>query len=226
MPLSKALGLLGCSLKEDILEQLVEDWLVSEEGWFVKHNVKYRPSNKHVDYNSKQDSVHSDIDIMAYCPTKRGASRVAIVTCKSWQNGFKAEKWLSHLENEAEYNMPSIEFQKRERWKSFRELVSDKWLEAFLTKVKSETGQLSFTYYIAVTKLSGRNPAHYRVQLENSEVIRKRFIRHGANINFKVITLEEIIEIIKNRMQAKETPVLEATNIGRLLQLLNAAGLQ
>lgn len=212
-------------MKEDILEQLVEDWLVSEEGWFVKHNVKYRPSFEHPDYDSKKDSVHSDIDIIAYCPTKRGSSRVAVVTCKSWQAGFKVEKWLDHLENEAEYNKPSAEFQKREKWKSFRELVSEKWLEAFLTKLKNETGQLSFTYYIAVTKLSGKDALKNRKLLEGSEIIKERFEQHGANIDIKIITLSEIIGSIKSRMQDKETPVLEVTNVGRLLQLLSAAGL-
>jgi len=28
-------------MKEDILEQLVEDWFVSKPGWFVKHNIKF-----------------------------------------------------------------------------------------------------------------------------------------------------------------------------------------
>lgn len=47
-------------MKEDILEQLVEDWLVSEEGWFVKHNIKYRPHKNYAGYEPKKDSVHSD----------------------------------------------------------------------------------------------------------------------------------------------------------------------
>lgn len=28
-------------MKEDILEQLIEDWYVTNSGWFVKHNIKY-----------------------------------------------------------------------------------------------------------------------------------------------------------------------------------------
>jgi len=212
-------------MKEDILEQLVEDWLVSQEGWFVKHNVKYRPSIEHPEYESKKDSVHSDIDIVAYSPTARGAARVAVVTCKSWQAGFNIGKWLERLECEAEYNQPTIEFQKREKWKSFREIVSEKWLVSFLDKLKRETGQLSFTYYIAVTKLSGKSIDDNRQLLENSKVIEKRFKKHGANIDIRLLPLEEIISSIKLRMEGKDTPVLEITNIGRLLQLLNAAGL-
>ncbi len=36
-------------MKEDILEQLVEDWLISRNGYFVKHNLRYRPSPNHPD---------------------------------------------------------------------------------------------------------------------------------------------------------------------------------
>ncbi len=52
-------------MKEDILEQIVEDWLVCEPGWFVKHNIKYRPRKEHAEWVKNQDSVHSDIDILA-----------------------------------------------------------------------------------------------------------------------------------------------------------------
>lgn len=210
-------------MKEDILEQLVEDWLVSQPGWFVKHNVKYRPSVDFPGYEPKKDSVHSDIDIVAYSPTKKGCSRVAVVTCKSWQVGFKITKWLDWLESEATYNTPTIEFQKRERWKSFREIVSEKWLVAFLSKLEQETGQKSFTYYIAVTKLSGKDVQEKRKLLENSTIIKNRFKKYGANIIIKLLPLEEIIESINDRMQDKDTPVLEATSVGRLLQLLKAA---
>ena len=53
-------------MKEDILEQLIEDWYISNSGWFVKHNIKYRPSLQHPDYDPKKDSVHSDINVIAY----------------------------------------------------------------------------------------------------------------------------------------------------------------
>lgn len=53
-------------MKEDILEQLIEDWYVSKPGWFVKHNLKFRPDKNHAEYISNKDSVHSDIDILAF----------------------------------------------------------------------------------------------------------------------------------------------------------------
>ncbi len=212
-------------MKEDILEQLVEDWLVSEEGWFVKHNVKYRPYKTSNGYDPKKDSVHSDIDVLAYSPIRRGVNRVAVVTCKSWQGGFNIEKWLKLLESEASYNQPSLAFQKREGWKSFRELVSEKWQKAFLEIIKRETGQRSFTYYIAVTKFSGKRIEENRKLMESSKIIKSRFKKHGVKVKIVLLPLHEIIEKIQHRMNDKETPVLETTNVGRLLQLLSAAGI-
>ena len=45
--------------KEDILEQLIEDFLV-HRGYFVRHNVKFLPSNDHPDFKTRLDSNHSD----------------------------------------------------------------------------------------------------------------------------------------------------------------------
>ena len=47
-------------MKEDILEQLAEDYFLKFDGNFVKHNVKFRPDKEdHEDYDPKNDSVHS-----------------------------------------------------------------------------------------------------------------------------------------------------------------------
>lgn len=212
-------------MKEDILEQIVADWFVAQDGWFVKHNVKFRPSKDDAQYNSKQDSVHSDIDILAFSPIGRSGNEVAVVTCKSWQSGFDAKKWLAVLEGEAQYNERTQDFQKREGWKYFRELVSTKWLCAFLKTIQQQTGKTSFTYYIAVTKLSGRDAQMYRKKLESSAILKERFLKHGAEINIKIITIDELVKDILNRFDGKETTVVESTDIGRTLQLLNAAGI-
>ena len=210
-------------MKEDILEQIVADWFVSQDGWFVKHNVKFRPAKTNEQYNSKQDSVHSDIDILAFSPIETGGKRVAVVTCKSWQGGFDAKKWLGVLEGEAFYNERTQDFQKREGWKYFRELVSAKWLCAFLKTLQDQTGQTSFVYYIAVTKLKGRGAQTYREKLENSVVLKERFAKYGAEITIKIITMDELVRHILKRFNGKETTVVESTDIGRTLQLLNAA---
>jgi hypothetical protein len=211
-------------MKEDILEQLVEDWLVAKIGWFVKHNVKFRPSKNHPKYNPNKDSVHSDIDILAFSNREKGIQRVAVVTCKSWQGGFNAKKWKEDLEVEPEYNERREGFQPRERWKYFREITSDKWIEAFVDKIEEETGQRDFEYYIVVTKLNGR--VEDKVHLQNSKVIVNRFKKYKSNVNIKIITLEEIINDYYSRIKGKDTPSLEATDVGRLLQLIHAADLQ
>ena len=69
-------------MKEDILEQLVDDYLQSE-GYFTRHNIKFKPRKEHPDFVSKQDSNHSDIDVIGINPKKNGADRVFAVSCKS-----------------------------------------------------------------------------------------------------------------------------------------------
>lgn len=210
-------------MKEDILEQLVEGWLVSEPGWFVKHNVKFRPDGKSEDYVSKQDSVHSDIDILAVSGTLQGQERVRVVTCKSWQGGFDPRSTLNTLESDATYNERTDKFQPREKWKYYRELVSPKWMRAFVDKIESETGQRDFEYYIAVTKLKGTHET--RTALEGSAIVRQRFLDIDSRINLKLLPLVEIIEGVLQRQTSKETSVVESTDVGRLIQVLRAAGI-
>ena len=50
--------------KEDILEQIVEEYLV-HNGHFVQHNIKFLPRKDHPDFVLKKDSNHSDIDVLA-----------------------------------------------------------------------------------------------------------------------------------------------------------------
>ena len=209
-------------MKEDILEQLIEDYYVSMPGWFVKHNIKFRPDKNHKDYNSKKDSVHSDIDIIALNGFNKSVNRVHIISCKSWQGGFGVKNWLKVLEGEATYNKKDPrKFQKRESWKAFRELVSDKWIESFLGIIEKETGQKDFTYVIAVTKLKNSNDEDKL--LENSNIIKERFKKKGVKVNISFLTLESLINDINNRLKNKETTVPESTDIGRIMQLLYAA---
>ncbi|TSA36265.1 MAG: hypothetical protein D4R65_02730 [Verrucomicrobiaceae bacterium] len=210
-------------MKEDILEQLVEDWFVARPGFFVKHNVRFRPEKSHFDYVSNRDSVHSDIDILAVATTMKGIARVHAVTCKSWQGGFSPRNWRRELEKEAEYNERSLIFKPRERWKYFRELVSDKWMDAFLDTIEKETGQRNFTYTIAVTKLNGTDCD--RAELEESAVLKARFQAKRAKVRIRILPLKELITEYTERINAKDTPSLEATDVGRLLQLIHAADL-
>ena len=51
--------------KEDILEQIVEEYL-THEGYFVRHNVKFLPRKDHPEFVLNQHSNHSDIDVIGY----------------------------------------------------------------------------------------------------------------------------------------------------------------
>ena len=211
-------------MKEDILEQLIEDWYVTKSGWFVKHNIKYRPDKRHADYDIQKDSVHSDIDILAFSPKETNPNNVHIISCKSWQDGLDLKNLYETINSEAKYNDKNQPgFQKREEWKKFRELVSDKWIAAFVNKIEEETGQRSFTYKIAVTKL--KNKDTYLDKIVNNKKVQKRFDDNNAKIKIEIIELQDIIKQTITRLDNKKTTVLEMTEIGRFLQLIKAANM-
>lgn len=109
--------------KEDILEQVVGEYLV-HHGYFVRHNIKFLPRRDHPDWIQNQDSNHSDIDVLAFHPLKSGADKVLAVSCKSWQGGFNPAAEIDAIRREKITRG-------RAAWKSYRELVSPKWSEAF-----------------------------------------------------------------------------------------------
>ena len=131
--------------KEDILEQIVEEYLI-HKGYFVQHNIKFRPRKDHPDFVSNQDSNHSDIDVIGYHPKFEDERKVLVVSCKSWQGGFKPNATIDAIRKNKKVGG-------REAWKAFRELTKHKWTEAFLKAVKDATGEERFTYVTAVTHL-------------------------------------------------------------------------
>jgi len=124
---------------------------------------------------------------------------------------------------EATYNERSLNFKPREKWKLFRELISDKWTQAFIDKIFDETGQRDLIYYIAVTKLTGKIKDYENI--ETPEIIKNRFQKYNSNILLKVINLENILLAYFDRVKNKKTPTLESSTVGRLLQLIHAANL-
>jgi hypothetical protein len=62
-------------MKEDVLEQVVEDYL-QLKGYFTVHNIPFKPDKAHAEYVSRTDSVASDIDVVGYCPRVSGARKV------------------------------------------------------------------------------------------------------------------------------------------------------
>ncbi len=190
--------------KEDILEQIVEEYLL-HLGYFVRHNVKFLPRKDHPDFISNQDSNHSDIDVVGIHPTKCGADKVLVVSCKSWQSGFDAAGEVRGISRNAV-------LRGRDAWKSHRELVVPKWSEAFLHAVERETGERQFTYVTAVTKVVGSRDAWEQNQA---------FLQALGGNPIRILELSEMIRAIVPRLGT----TMASTEVGRVLQLFVAAGL-
>lgn len=190
--------------KEDILEQVVEDYLL-HRGYFIRHNDKYRPSEDHPDFLKREDSARSDIDIIAFNPNLGPPENVWVVTCKSWQGGFRPAHWIESIDKGKKIGG-------RLAWKSFRELSKDKWAQAFLREVRTLTGGEEFTYVTAVTEVKGDRAAWET---------HKPFLKRLAGNPIRVITFREMIFEIIPRLDA----TLAATEVGRLLQLFRAANI-
>lgn len=203
-------------MKEDILEQVADDWFLSQEGVFTKHNVKFRPSGHHKDYQKKADSSFSDIDVLAYNVMGKGHDRVSAVTCKSWQSGFNPEWWARNLTTN-----PDASISGRSAWKFFRELVQPKWTAAFVEAVRSQTGESKFTYYVVCAKLYGNTD---RLVFESKKDFIDAFARCGADVRISIRTFKELYEEYFTRVADNPRTTLEATQVGRLLQLVKASG--
>jgi hypothetical protein len=132
-------------MKEDVLEQVVDDYL-HFLGYLAAHNLRFKPSKDHPDYKSKLDSVTSDVDVVRHHPNLDGNERVVVVSCKAWQSGFNAPVILSQLRGGAKN--PG-----RPRMLQFRELWIPKSAEAFVGEIQKLIGTDKFTYMLAVTRL-------------------------------------------------------------------------
>lgn len=210
-------------MKEDILEQLVDGYLLRKPATFTKHNVKFKPEKSAIAHLAASDrnkySVPSDIDVLGIHLKSSGSNRVSAISCKSWQGGFDVDFWYDHLTDPIK---KSRKFGTSEAWKKFRELSEPIWAKAFRDRIYQETGSTSFDYYIAVTKLKNINA----VRLDDFKTC-PQFIsmlsdegKHDVTINF--LTLEDMLREI---FQEKSSTTLEATEIGRFIQLIRAANL-
>jgi hypothetical protein len=191
-------------VKEDVLEQVVDDFL-NFGGYLTTHNVGFRPRTDHPEYVSSQDSVRSDVDVVGYHPKRSGIERVIVVSCKAWQSGFDATAKLAELRGEKKNP-------KRETWRQFRELWIPKWSEAFREAIYELTGERDFTYRIAVTRLQGDGNAW----AEDATI---RANLGSCSVGF--LPLEEMWRTMLAQLTTTPAP----SEIGRLAQLLKAAGL-
>lgn len=192
---------------QDILGQIVEEYL-THKGYFVQHNVKYKPSRNDPQYVARDDSVSSDIDVLAVHPARTGPEAVWAVTVKSWQGGFDFGSILNGIQS----NKKVIGKPLRLR---YRELTIKKWAKAFKEKIKERTGKREFTHVLVITRPRGRQQ---KSVWEKHPDFRKML---GGN-PCKVIMLSEMVEEIEREVTT--TPA--ATDIGRMVQLFLAAGLR
>lgn len=204
-------------MKEDILEQIIDGYYLKQTSTFTKHNVKYRPDQKSIAKEDKNKySVHSDIDILSINLKTKVTN---VVSCKSWQSGFDVEKYLDWLSDPIKSETTIVSG--RKVWKSFRELTDPIWSKAFRDKILEETNSTQFNYIIAVTKLKNigkidefcNNPKFLNMLSDNGKFV----------VKISFLTLEEIITEIQKE---NSTTAVESTEIGRFLQLLNAADIK
>lgn len=198
-------------MKEDVLEQVVEDYL-QLRGYFTQHNLRFKPDPSHADFLQRDDAVSSDVDVVGYNPTLRGSSRVWVVSCKAWQSGFDARAKL--LEMRGEKKNP-----KRETWKHFRELWSPKWSDSFRSKVEGLTGQRNFVYSLAVTKMNGPWSSQEAADEWSKD---STIAGHLVGCSFSFLTMRQMW----SELQSKLTTTPAASDLGRLAQLLKAAEIE
>lgn len=191
-------------MKEDILEQLVDEYLM-HKGYFTIHNVKFRPDKTHPDFSSKTDAVSSDIDVIGYHPMMDGPSKVVVVSCKAWQEGFDPR-------SRAEAIHENKKVSGRESWKGFRELVKPKWSSGFLEAVYQKTGCRDFEYWTAVTWLK-------RPELRTEWEEDPTFKRALAGNRIRLITFGDMLEEVWRDL--KRSPA--ASELGRVVQLIKAS---
>jgi len=219
-------------MKEDILEQIAEDYFVSQPGFFVKSNLKYRPDDSVKGYDPRTDSVHSDIDVVAI--NNAFKNEIYVINCKSWQGGldlpFLETTILDAIKRKATKN-PG----KREFWMSFRELCSIKWSKAFVNKMRSELGikngvTVTIKYTILCTLLvqkKKKGRTNEQVISNLGKNINDYFIKqidNKVNLIFDVKTLNYFIDEVIKRIKNKNTPAVENTHLARTFQLILASG--
>ncbi len=212
-------------MKEDILEQIAEDYYTKQKGLFTKHNLKFRPSDKDKKYNSQDDSVHSDVDIVVIDSKRR--NRIIVVSCKSWQGGLNIIYYKNTIET-AIKKQPSKTKGKRDAWCTFRELCINKWTDAFVETLKSELGikagrKLILEYVILCTKITSKSKI-FQNAFENSKIIANHFKNRNVIIALKIRTIDSMLENLIKSIQSKDTPSVENTHFSRTLQLIIASG--
>ncbi|HET8923441.1 MAG TPA: hypothetical protein VFN26_10655 [Candidatus Acidoferrum sp.] len=190
-------------MKEDILEQIVDDYL-NFCGFFTVHNVRFQPAKNSPDFLQKADAVASDIDVVGFHPMRQGPDGVWVVSCKSWQAGFDPKKRIELIEKNKRISG-------RLAWQSFRELAKKKWADGLIAEIQRLTGSEKFTYITAVTRLRG------------DESVWREYPPFQANLRgnpIRILTLQEML----SELYRKTSTAVASSEVGRLLQVIKASG--
>jgi len=199
-------------MKEDILEQIAADWLLQKNGCFVKTNLKYKPSPECDQFNCKSDIIHSDIDLLSV--DLQHPETVTIINCKSWMDGFDF-KWFHNYLSDTEKH--SKAFGGKEVWKHFRDLVNEKWHQAFIERIKAENPLFKKLNYIILSVFAKNE--EYVAEWMTNQLIIKNFKK--SKIEFS-IQGKEIAELV-NDIETKGSEYAENSAFCRTLQLLRVA---
>ena len=202
-------------MKEDILEQIAADWLLQKNGCFVKTNLKYKPSPECGQFNSKLDIIHSDIDLLSV--DLQLPETVTIINCKSWMDGFDFKWFSKHLSDKEKHTR---EFGGKEVWKHFRDLVNEKWHQAFIERIKAENPLFKKMNYI-ILSVFAKNKEYVADWMTNTLII-ENFKK--SNIELLSIQGKEIAELV-NEIETKGSEYAENSDFCRTLQLLRVAKL-
>lgn len=204
-------------MKEDILEQIVEDHLIAL-GYFTIHNVRFGPEPRDPGYSSKKHSVGSDVDVIGLRPRPGGPNEVVVVTCKSWQSGFDAYGKLEALRAGKKING-------KDAWKMFRELWDPLWANAFRRVVEQRTGQREFRYRFAVTSICGRGTKGVDEATACRDAARlwlaePTIVRNLAGSELEFVTVRQMF----TELTARAGTAPAGSQLGRLFQVLHASG--
>ena len=149
---------------------------------------------------------------MAVSLSPEQTKSVSVVTCKSWQHGFHLDGFYHALKNP--------ENDTKGLWKKFRELVEPFWAKAFREKIFEETGSKSFTYYIAVTKITHDT---MKEAWMNDPLFLDHLSGDESEVSIEFITLADMVDEI---FDAKYSTEPQNNDLGRFIQLMRAANLK
>lgn len=159
-------------MKNDVLEQLVEDYL-RELGYFTQHNIPYRTNNF---------GTHSDIDVLGVHAL---TGEVVVVSCKAYQSGIRVDEILNALTN-----TPDKVIRSRTMRQRYREIADKDWASALQDKVYELTGKKEFTFYLAVVHYRGNKD-----EFENFSIFRENV----PNSKVRLLDFREMIEQISKK---------------------------